>query len=489
MSFNSFHFLAFFPIVLCLYFVLPYRFRTMFLLLAGLYFYAVWRPPYILQLLAVIWLSYYAGIKIEEAADASHKKRYLFAAIALLTGNLFVFKYFNFFNDSFRSLFQSLGLAYQIPAIHLLLPIGISFYTFQKLSYLIDVYNGSQKAERDFPTFALYASFFPQLVAGPIERAANLLPQFHQNHDFDYRRVTSGLQLMAWGFFKKVMVADRLAPFVQQVYNNPREHDGVGMAIATLLFAFQVYCDFSGYTDIAIGAAQTMGYNLMRNFNHPYFAISIQDFWKRWHISLSSWLSDYIYTPLTRLKFLKLKWYHMILLSLFTTFVVSGLWHGAQWTFVLWGALHGAYLVSSMLTQKLRRKTIKLFRLDRVPKVHYGLRMFFTFVLVCFSYVLFRANNLSDAMYIFTHLPTGWGHVLTRMQSLLSHGVESILALGGIAVVILVEILQLGGASLRMKIAARPAWVRWSLYYAVAVSVIMFGAFYSDAQKFIYFQF
>jgi D-alanyl-lipoteichoic acid acyltransferase DltB (MBOAT superfamily) len=262
------------------------------------------------------------------------------------------------------------------------------------------------------------------------------------------------------------------------------------MAVATLLFTVQVYCDFSGYSDIAIGAAQTLGYNLMKNFNQPYLAVSIQDFWKRWHISLSTWLSDYIYTPLARSKFLKLKWYNMMLVSLFATFVISGLWHGAQWTFVAWGALHGVYLVSSMLTQRLRRKAVKFVRFDRVPQVHYVLRIAFTFSLVCFSYILFRANTMADALYIMSHLFTGWGNLAKGVYHglIAGRGPEFLLAMYGITVVGIVEALQKQG-SVRVRIAAQSAWVRWGLYYAVATSVIILGAFYDDAQQFIYFQF
>jgi alginate O-acetyltransferase complex protein AlgI len=490
MSFISFHFAIFFPVVLGLYFALPYRFRHVFLLAASLYFYAVWRPPYVLQMVGAILVSYYAGLLIEKTTEQHKRKAVLLGALGLLLGNLFLFKYYNFLVESLAVVLGKLSLPNGIPTLDLLLPIGISFYTFQLVSYVVDVYQGKFHAERNVITFAVYLSFFPQLVAGPIERAKDLLPQFYRNVDFDYGRVAAGLQLMLWGCFKKVAIADRLGPFVEQVYGNPRGYDGVATVVATFFFACQVYCDFSGYSDIAIGAAQTMGFKLTTNFNRPYFATSIQDFWKRWHITLSSWLSEYVFTPLTRSRILRVKWYYMILISLFLTFVVSGIWHGAQWTFVLWGALHGTYLVASMLTQKIRSRSVKFLRLDTAPRLHHGLRVAFTFSLVLFSYILFRASSVQDAIHMASGLLTGWQGVLAGTNPLIFARPKEdvVLAMFGVAVVLAVELLQNFG-SVRAMVAARPVWVRWSLYYAQTASLVFFGAFYNNAQQFIYFQF
>jgi alginate O-acetyltransferase complex protein AlgI len=488
-AFNSIHFLLFFPVVFALYYVTPARWRWALLLVASLYFCGVGGPGYVLLLLATIGLTYFCGIRIQEADGRIAKKRYLLVGLFGLIGTLFVFKYFNFFNDNVRAVFAALGWHYPIRTLNLVLPLGISFYTFLEIAYLVDVYRGTVRAEKHVGLLALYVAFFPKLVAGPIERAKNLLPQLRAEHTFDYRQVVGGLQLIAWGAFQKVVVADRLAPFVQQVYGDPRAHDGVAMTLATWLFAFQVYCDFAGYTYIAIGAAQTMGYKLMDNFNRPYFAISIQDFWKRWHISLSSWLTDYVYTPLTRQKRVKVKLYYLMIGCLFITFVVSGLWHGAAWTFVFWGALHGLYLICSMLTRNWRARSIKLFRLDRVPRLHHALRIGFTFSLVCFAYIFFQSRTLSDAFYIVTHLPTGWGHAAVGVRALLAgHLAEFALGLYGIVVVIAVDVLQ-GYGNVREMIAARPAIVRWGLYYACAISIVLLGAFYDTNQQFIYFQF
>ncbi len=488
MAFNSLQFLVFFPIVVAAYFLLPHRLRWLWLLLASIYFYGLSKPLVVLQLAITIGATFYLALRIEGISEKPKKKRLMKLGVLALVANLFVFKYTAFVNESFRSLFEWVGAGYPLPVVEILLPLGISFYTFQLIGYLVDVSNGA-KAERHLGIFALFVSFFPKVVAGPIERGKTLLPQLHAPQSFDYQRVASGLMLMVWGGFKKVVVADRLAPFVREVYSEPQSYDGVAMTLATWMFAFQVYCDFSGYTDIALGAAKTLGFKLTDNFNRPYFAISIQDFWKRWHISLTSWLTDYVYTPLTRSRSLKLKLYYLILVSLFTTFVVSGLWHGAEWTFVAWGALHGFYLIVAVMTQKSRQKIARLLRLERVPNLHRRFRIAVTFGLVCFAYILFQASSMADAFYIMTHLHTGWGHAGGSVKEFMAgRWAELLLACYGIIVVMAVEVLQSRGKVGDM-LAARPAWVRWSVYYAGVISILVLGAFYDVDQQFIYFQF
>lgn len=340
MLFNSLQFLIFFPIVILLYYLLPHSKRWIFLLLASYYFYMSWNPAYIVLILISTLVDYFAAIKMSEQDNINKRKIYLFFSLFANLGLLFIFKYFNFFNDSVRLLFQSLGVNYGVPSLSLLLPVGISFYTFQTLSYTIDVYRGVTKPERHFGIFAVYVSFFPQLVAGPIERSERLLPQFRVPVIPNENNFSSGMKLMVWGFFKKVVVADNVAIIVNQVYNNVNEYQGLPLIIATFLFAIQIYCDFSGYSDIAIGSARVMGIHLMKNFNTPYFSKSITEFWKRWHISLSTWFRDYVYIPLGGNRVSKPRHY----LNLFLTFLISGLWHGANWTFVIWGALHGGVL-------------------------------------------------------------------------------------------------------------------------------------------------
>ncbi|MGE0267487.1 MAG: MBOAT family protein [Candidatus Omnitrophota bacterium] len=329
MLFNSFEFLLFFPVVAFVYFVLPFRFRWPWLLLSSYYFYMCWKPEYVVLIILSTLIDYYIGLSMAEAKNRTHAKHLLTLSIICNLGVLFAFKYYNFFNASFRELFSHFNIFYNVPSFKVLLPVGISFYTFQSLSYTIDVYSGKRPAEKHLGLFALYIAFFPQLVAGPIERSTHLLPQLYKKNHVDYQRVTDGLKLILWGLFKKIVIADRLAYFVNYVYNNPAGGHGYYILIATYFFAFQIYCDFSGYSDIAIGSAQVMGYELMENFKRPYLAQSIPEFWKRWHISLSTWFKEYLYFPLGGNRVPVLLWARNILV----VFLLSGIWHGANWTF------------------------------------------------------------------------------------------------------------------------------------------------------------
>jgi alginate O-acetyltransferase complex protein AlgI len=343
MLFNSIQFLIFFPIVVILWFQLPQKWRNIFLLLASYYFYMCWKTEYLVLILLSTGVDYFAALKIQKSARMKKKKALLYLSLLINLGLLFGFKYFNFFSESMESFFKHINIFYETPHFQVLLPVGISFYTFQTLSYTIDVYRSKTHAEKNFIDFALYVSFFPQLVAGPIERSYRLLPQIKKKHTFSRVRLYSGLRLMLWGFFQKVVIADRLAYYVNEVYNHSDLYHGWTIWVATFFFAFQIFCDFSGYTDIARGAARILGYDIMLNFRRPYFARSIRDFWQRWHISLSTWFRDYVYIPLGGNRVVRWRWYYNLLL----TFVISGLWHGANWTFLFWGALHGLYLILS----------------------------------------------------------------------------------------------------------------------------------------------
>lgn len=329
MTFNSVQFLIFFAVIFLIYFLLPYRFRWLLLLLASCYFYMAFIPAYVLILFAMIVIDYVAGIFIEKSAG---RRRKLFLILSIISniGILGFFKYFNFLSSNLSAVAHFLDWNYSLPLLSIALPLGLSFHTFQALSYTIEVYRGKQKAERHFGIYALYVMFFPQLVAGPIERPQQLLPQLHENHDFDYKRVTNGLKRMAWGFFKKVVVADHLAIIVNLVYNNPKGFTGPAFIMATVFFAFQLYSDFSAYTDIALGAASVLGIKLVENFQQPFFSKSIAEFWRRWHISLSTWFRDYVYYPLALSfkKTTKTKLY----LAIMVTFLLSGLWHGTAGT-------------------------------------------------------------------------------------------------------------------------------------------------------------
>jgi D-alanyl-lipoteichoic acid acyltransferase DltB (MBOAT superfamily) len=354
------------------------------------------------------------------------------------------------------------------------------------MSYVIEVYRGRQTPERHFGIYALYVMFYPQLVAGPIERPQNLIHQFHEQHRFDYQRVTDGLKLMAWGLFKKVVIADRLAIAVNQVYGHPQDYFGLPLIVATVFFAFQIYCDFSGYSDIAIGAAQVMGFRLMDNFNRPYFSKSIAEFWKRWHISLSTWFRDYLYIPLGGNRTKTWRWQF----NLFITFVISGLWHGANWTYVMWGALNGLYLIGSLWTQGIRRGFCRLITLDRYPLVHKGVRIVITFSLVCGAWIFFRARDIRDAWYIITHL-----HILTEglrpigAWQLLHMGLSRSELVMAILAVMLMEVVHAiqRHCSIRHMLAERPAWLRWTVYALLVMGIVCFGVF--DYNQFIYFQF
>lgn len=394
MLFNSAEFLVFFPIAVILYFLTPLRARWALLLAASYYFYGCWRVEYLGLLMFSTVVDYFTGIGLERAGENwRRRKLILSASLATNLGLLLVFKYCNFFVDSVNQVSAQFNLFAQLPELRILLPVGISFYTFQSLAYTISVYRGTLAAEHHFGKFAVYVAFWPQLVAGPIEKPGVLLPQFHAEHKFTWENLEAGLLLMLWGFFKKIAIADRLAIYVNQVYNAPGQYDGAALLLATYLFAFQIYCDFSGYSAIAKGAAQVMGFELMNNFDRPYFAASIREFWQRWHISLSTWFRDYVYIPLGGNRDHQLR-------NLFVTFLVSGLWHGANWTFVIWGALHGAYLVSSIVTRDLRARLVTLSGLDRAPRLLHVLRVALTFHLVLFAWIFFRANTASDVWLV-----------------------------------------------------------------------------------------
>ena len=332
MLFNSMSFFVFFGLVTPTYFLLPHRFRWLLLLAASCVFYMAFVPVYLLILLFTIIVDYFAGLLIHGSTGKT-RKLWLVASIVSNVGVLFFFKYFNFFNENLTHLAEFLNWQYSIRSLQILLPIGLSFHTFQAMSYTIEVYYGRQQPEKHFGIYALYVMFYPQLVAGPIERPQNLLPQFREVHSFDPYRVSLGLSRMIWGLFKKVVIADRLVYLVDVVYVHPGYYDGLSLFTATIFFAFQIYCDFSGYCDIALGAAQVMGFHLMENFEQPYFSRSISEFWRRWHISLSTWFKDYLYIPLggNRLTLVR-TWGNLAIV-----FLVSGLWHGANWTYIVWG--------------------------------------------------------------------------------------------------------------------------------------------------------
>lgn len=498
MLFNSLVFAAFFPTVVALYFLVPRRYRWVLLLGASYYFYAAWRVEYLGLIVLSTLVDYWAGIRMGKLESRDQRRPYLLLSLLVNLGILFTFKYFNFFSSSFSAAFHLFGGSVEAPTLDLLLPIGVSFYTFQTLAYTIDVYRGQQEPERHLGIFALYVSFFPQLVAGPIERSQNMLPQFHTTHSFDYQRAVDGLKLMLWGFFMKLVIADRLAVCVDQVYGNPEAYGGLSATVATYFFAFQIYCDFAGYSSIAIGAARIMGYDLMENFRRPYFAKSISEFWRRWHISLSTWFRDYVYIPLGGNRVSRSRWYG----NLFIVFLVSGLWHGAAWTFVVWGGLHGVYMIVSHVTADARDQLW-----DRIDELRsegdHGVlgslssllpgmatmrrwaAVFTTFHLVLFGWVFFRASSLTDVSTIFSRMLTP-SFDLPRLTEAAGGPAEL-----SVAVLSIVFLLAVHWAERRRDliayVAERSVSVRWGTYFALTSAVILFGVF--RQQEFIYFQF
>ncbi|MBW3018943.1 MBOAT family protein [Candidatus Woesearchaeota archaeon] len=481
MLFNSLHFLIFFPVITLIYFCLPHKYRWVLLLAGSYYFYMSWKAEYVLLIIFSTLVDYFAGIRMSNTKTLKAKKILLALSLICNLGLLFLFKYFNFFSDSVRELLSHFTIQLHPVTLSVLLPVGISFYTFQTLSYTIDVYRNKIKPERHLGIFALYVAFFPQLVAGPIERAKNLLPQFAEKKLFDYDRVTSGIRLMLWGFFKKLVIADRLALIVDIVYNNAGNYSGISLAMATVFFAFQIYCDFSGYSDIAIGAARVMGFRLMTNFRMPYLAKSVSDFWRRWHISLYSWFRDYLYIPLGGSRCSKKRTHFNMLL----VFLVSGLWHGANWTFVLWGLLHGIYLVIGSITSTIRKKIAALVGLVKIPRVQAVASIILTFILVNIGWIFFRANSLSDAWYILTHITSGFSLSLKTAGVNLGAG-GWLLHFGFIGFVLLVELVQekVGFGRLFLR---RNVLIRYGVYCSIVMVILLFGIFYN--MQFIYFQF
>lgn len=401
MLFNSLKFLIFFPIVVIAYYLMPHRFRWAWLLGASSVFYMAFVPVYVLILYFTILVDYFIGIEIEKA-QGKKREYMLYVSVFANMGVLAIFKYYNFFIDNFNALFEALGFTVHIPVMNILLPLGLSFHTFQALSYTIEIYRGHQKAERHLGIYALYVMFFPQLVAGPIERPQNMLHQYHEPKSFLPQQVWSGLRLMLWGYFKKTVVADRFAGFVDPVFQNYAELNSVYLILAALAFVIQIYGDFSGYSDIAIGSARVLGIQLMNNFERPLLSRNITEFWRRWHISLSTWFKDYVFQPLAVL------WreagIHGVAAALMITFLGSGLWHGAGWNFLVYGFLYGAILCFELYTKNFR----KTIRKKTNPSAYNTFSLLLTFLTVALVQIFFRATDLNHALHFISSLFTQW---------------------------------------------------------------------------------
>ncbi len=476
MVFNSFEFILFFPIVTLLYFYLEHKYRWILLLVASAVFYAWFKVEYLLILVFTIIVDYFAGLWIEKS-KGKNRKWALAMSILANVGVLAIFKYANFAIGTANALLFRMGKETN-DMWDIILPIGLSFHTFQAMSYTIEVYRGTVPAERNLFRYALYVMFYPQLVAGPIERPQNVIHQFLEKHHFDYHRAVSGLRLMLWGMFKKVVIADRLAVFVEKIYDSPDGYQGLPLILATIAFSFQIFCDFSGYTDIALGAARIMGFRLMKNFDRPYFSKSIGEFWRRWHISLSSWFKDYLYIPLGGNRVSLPRKYF----NLFLVFMISGLWHGASWNFVIWGTLHGIYQIIGQFTAKWQEKISNLLPSDFLKKVfNAGL----VFTLVSFAWIFFRAKTFRQALYISKGIFAKSSHSLSEVLNIF--GVKEVII--AVLAVILMEMVHWAqrGESISLIFDKWPKWQKWSVYYLLFLSILFFAS-YSNIQ-FIYFQF
>jgi alginate O-acetyltransferase complex protein AlgI len=483
MLFNSFEYLIFFPVVVALYYAIPAKWRWLLLLAASYFFYMCWKAEYVILIMITTLIDYTAALKMDGKATRKQKKPYLILSIVANLGMLAGFKYLNFLSESMNLLFTQINIAGQFPALDILLPVGISFYIFQSLSYTIDVYRGTTRPEKHIGIFALYVSFFPQLVAGPIERSNNLLPQFRKSLAFDEQRLVSGLRLMLWGFFKKVVIADRLGMFVSNVYDHPAMFNGLPVILATVLFAFQLYCDFSGYTDIARGSARIMGYDLMINFNRPMIARSLRDFWNRWHISLTTWFRDYLLYSLPYIKDKKIimgKMYR----NLVITYLLMGLWHGAAWTFVIFGLLHGILLVIENITEKYRYRLFEKTRIDVIPWLRTTLGMTATFSILAFSLFFFRAQNLSESMLLISNA-FDFSNFSGSLRLILKDN-EVLFGMLMVISLMIAEYLH-EKYNLVRWIGAKPILIRWTAYIGFVFFVLLFGVLHK--QVFIYFQF
>jgi D-alanyl-lipoteichoic acid acyltransferase DltB (MBOAT superfamily) len=495
MVFNSVRFALFFPVVAALYFLLPRRMQWGVILAASIYFYMCFQPEYILIPACTILIDFYVAQAMEKR-EIEKRRPLLAISLAANLGALALFKYFNFLNHAFAALLAPVNLADPIPFLKLIAPVGLSFQVFRSLSYILEVYWGRYKAEQNLGIYATYVMFFPELISGPIERPKSLLPQLKKPHAFVYAEVVSGLQLALFGLFKKVMLADRLAPFVEPVYANPHAYTGPSFVIAIVAFTFQLYCDFSGYTDMARGIGQILGFNLMKNFDRPYFSKSMTEFWRRWHISLSTWFRDYVFIPLALTeparRIENIAVVESIILVL--TFLISGLWHGAAWTYVIWGGLNGLFMAIELLLEERFGKAFSPQMLAALPMKF--VRVGFNMCLVCFAAALFRAPDLKTFGYIAANLGTGWLGLARRLGSpafvklniLLGQDKdEAMLCALCLAVLLTIHWIQ-RTHSVRALLASQKRFIRWTIYYAAIAAILFYGAF-NKAQQFIYVQF
>jgi len=482
MLFNSLNFAIFLPIVFILYWFATkgnLRLQNILLIIASYFFYACWDWRFLLLLIFSTLLDYYSGTQIDRAESQSNKKFWLILSICINLGFLGVFKYYNFFASSFVQALSLLHIHADLGTINVILPIGISFYTFHGLSYVLDIYHDKIKPETNFINYSLFVSFFPLLVAGPIERATHLLPQIIRKREFNYQKAVDGMRQILWGLFKKIVIADNCAQFANEIFNNSGEYSGATLVLGAIFFTIQIYCDFSGYSDIALGTARLFGIELLRNFAFPFFSRDIAEFWRRWHISLTTWFRDYLYIPLGGSRggmWMKIR-------NTFILFLVSGLWHGANWTFIIWGALNALYFLPLMLTNKNRKNIETVAKGKLLPTVREFFQMVATFALFAFSLIFFRAENVGHAIQYVSG-------IFTTSFFETPHLPEMGKAIMTITITAIFFITEWIGREEQYAIAhfgltwKRP--VRLAMYYAIVVAILCLG---DKEHQFIYFQF
>lgn len=494
MLFNSIEFLIFFPIVILIYYLIPKKVKYIWLLVASYYFYMSWNAQYAILIAVSTLVTYVAGLLIERNSKKSAKKLVLILDLIVNLGILFVFKYLGFGLNTLNKVLGIIHVSAIEKPFDILLPVGISFYTFQALGYSIDVYRGNVKAEKNPLKYALFVSFFPQLVAGPIERSENLQKQIKEMGErrlWSLEGIVIGFSQMVWGLFMKMVIADRISIFVDSVFVNVYAIGTIETVLGAIAFAIQIYCDFAGYSAVAIGAAKMMGFNLMENFNAPYFAESIPEFWHRWHISLSSWFKDYLYIPLGGNRKGRLRKY----LNLMLTFLVSGLWHGAAWTYVLWGGIHGLYQVVGDLLKPIKKSLVKLTKMNtEVFSFRFG-KIAITFGLTCFAWIFFRAGSVGEAFEYVKRMLTNWNPWVLFGEDLYTYGLdrrEVMILFAAILVLFLTDfICHRRSANFGYCLARQNAWFRWVVLIVLVLVTLVYGEYgiNFDSKQFIYFAF
>jgi D-alanyl-lipoteichoic acid acyltransferase DltB (MBOAT superfamily) len=482
MLFNSIQFAVFLPIVFALHWIFAtrnYKFQNILLLVSSYFFYACWDWRFMFLLMFSTLVDYFAGLKLHAESSSSKRKMWLWISIGINLGFLSIFKYYDFFAENFAASMAYLGFKVNISSLNIILPVGISFYTFHGLSYILDVYKNKIKPEKNFATYAVFVSFFPLLVAGPIERATHLLPQLIKRREFDYSKAINGLRQILWGLFKKIVIADNCAVFANHIFNNSDNYSGIILILGAVFFAFQIYGDFSGYSDIAIGVARLFGIDLLRNFAFPYFSRDIAEFWRRWHISLSSWFRDYVYIPMGGSRgslWQKVK-------NTFIVFLISGFWHGANWTFIVWGGLNALFIMPSVVFNTNRKNLDIVAQGKLFPSIKEILSMFATFCATLFAWIFFRANNVDHALQYISNI-----FIANSFFTIDFYDLNSPLPI--LLIIFIFVTIEWFGREKQYAIEAigikKNRVLRWSFYYIIAFVIYYFAG---NQQQFIYFQF